>query len=118
MVASVMSVYLRACTANSCWCSPDACMTVDDHIVLGSHTELLTPLVAKMVEEPFKLLIMDSITANLRVDFSGRGELAERCTPADAVDLTQQLRVARRLCMDDRQELMITFAGSRSLGSS
>lgn len=42
-------------------------------------TELLTPLVAKMVEEPFKLLIMDSITANLRVDFSGRGELAERC---------------------------------------
>lgn len=31
-----------------------------------------------MAEEPFKLLIMDSITANLRVDFSGRGELAER----------------------------------------
>jgi Rad51 len=46
------------------------------------HAELLTPLVAKMVEEPFKLLIMDSITANLRVDFSGRGELAERCTLA------------------------------------
>lgn len=42
-------------------------------------TELLTPLAAKMAEEPFKLLIMDSITANLRVDFSGRGELAERC---------------------------------------
>ena len=36
------------------------------------------PLAAKMAEEPFKLLIMDSITANLRVDFSGRGELAER----------------------------------------
>jgi meiotic recombination protein DMC1 len=31
-----------------------------------------------MAEEPFRLLIMDSITANLRVDFSGRGELAER----------------------------------------
>ena len=31
-----------------------------------------------MVEEPFKLVIMDSITANLRVDFTGRGELAER----------------------------------------
>ena len=31
-----------------------------------------------MAEEPFKLLIMDSITANLRVDFSGRGELADR----------------------------------------
>lgn len=31
-----------------------------------------------MSEEPFKLLIMDSITANMRVDYSGRGELAER----------------------------------------
>ena len=40
--------------------------------------DLLIPLAAKMAEEPFKLLIMDSITANLRVDFSGRGELADR----------------------------------------
>ena len=40
--------------------------------------DYLVPLAAKMAEEPFKLLIMDSITANLRVDFSGRGELAER----------------------------------------
>jgi Rad51 len=55
------------------------------------HSELLTPLVAKMVEEPFKLLIMDSITANLRVDFSGRGELAERCASAGLADLTQHL---------------------------
>ncbi|KAL6772111.1 DMC1 [Auxenochlorella protothecoides x Auxenochlorella symbiontica] len=31
-----------------------------------------------MAEEPFKLLIMDSIAANMRVDYSGRGELAER----------------------------------------
>ncbi len=46
---------------------------------LPSIADLLTPLAAKMAEEPFKLLIMDSITANLRVDFSGRGELAERC---------------------------------------
>lgn len=36
------------------------------------------PLAAKMADEPFKLLIMDSITGNLRVDFCGRGELAER----------------------------------------
>ena len=36
------------------------------------------PLAAKMAEEPFTLLIMDSITANLRVDFSGRCALAER----------------------------------------
>jgi meiotic recombination protein DMC1 len=39
---------------------------------------LLIPLAAKMAEEPFKLLIMDSITSNLRVDFTGRGELADR----------------------------------------
>ncbi len=31
-----------------------------------------------MVEEHFKLLIVDSVTALFRVDFSGRGELAER----------------------------------------
>jgi meiotic recombination protein DMC1 len=33
---------------------------------------------AKMVEEPYKLLIVDSIMALFRTDFSGRGELAER----------------------------------------
>lgn len=31
-----------------------------------------------MAEEPFKLLIVDSIMANFRTDFTGRGELAER----------------------------------------
>jgi meiotic recombination protein DMC1 len=31
-----------------------------------------------MVEEPFKMLIVDSVTANMRIDYSGRGELAER----------------------------------------
>ncbi len=40
--------------------------------------ELMQSVAAMMAEEPFKLLIVDSITANLRVDFSGRGELAER----------------------------------------
>lgn len=40
--------------------------------------DFMVPLAAKMAEEPFKLLIMDSITGNLRVDFCGRGELAER----------------------------------------
>jgi hypothetical protein len=35
--------------------------------------ELLVPLAAKMSEEPFRLIIMDSVTANLRVDFTGRG---------------------------------------------
>ena len=31
-----------------------------------------------MVEEPFKLLIVDSVMANLRADYVGRGELSER----------------------------------------
>uniref|UniRef100_A0A383W804 Rad51-like C-terminal domain-containing protein n=1 Tax=Tetradesmus obliquus TaxID=3088 RepID=A0A383W804_TETOB len=31
-----------------------------------------------MVEEPYKLLIVDSIMALFRTDFTGRGELAER----------------------------------------
>lgn len=35
-------------------------------------------IAAKMVEDHFRLLIVDSITALFRVDFSGRGELAER----------------------------------------
>lgn len=39
---------------------------------------LLEPLAAKMAEEQFKLIIMDSITALFRSDFTGRGELAER----------------------------------------
>ncbi|XP_057873539.2 meiotic recombination protein DMC1 homolog [Cryptomeria japonica] len=39
---------------------------------------LLVGLAAKMSEEPFRLLIIDSITALFRVDFTGRGELAER----------------------------------------
>lgn len=40
--------------------------------------EYIQTVAAMMAEEPFKLMIVDSITANLRVDFSGRGELAER----------------------------------------
>ena len=40
--------------------------------------DLIISVAAMMADEPFKLLIVDSITANLRVDFSGRGELAER----------------------------------------
>lgn len=33
---------------------------------------------AKMVEDPYKLLVVDSIMALFRTDFTGRGELAER----------------------------------------
>ncbi|KAL6078985.1 Meiotic recombination protein DMC1 B [Balamuthia mandrillaris] len=42
------------------------------------QTELITQIAAKMVEDQYRLLIIDSITALFRVDFSGRGELAER----------------------------------------
>ncbi len=42
--------------------------------------EILDFVAAKFHEEPgiFKLLIVDSIMALFRVDFSGRGELADR----------------------------------------
>ncbi|KAL3578117.1 hypothetical protein D5086_019621 [Populus alba] len=39
---------------------------------------LLLGLAAKMSEEPYRLLIVDSVIALFRVDFTGRGELAER----------------------------------------
>jgi meiotic recombination protein DMC1 len=43
-----------------------------------SQAHLLSTVAAKMAEEQFALLVVDSITALFRVDFSGRGELAER----------------------------------------
>jgi meiotic recombination protein DMC1 len=40
--------------------------------------QLLVFIAAKMSEEPFALLVIDSIMALFRVDYSGRGELSER----------------------------------------
>ena len=40
--------------------------------------QLLVACAAKMVEEPFALIVVDSLMAPFRCDFSGRGELAER----------------------------------------
>ncbi len=40
--------------------------------------QLLVACAAKMVDEPFALLIVDSIMAPFRCDYSGRGELSER----------------------------------------
>mmetsp|Transcript_7935 Transcript_7935/g.11693 ORF Transcript_7935/g.11693 Transcript_7935/m.11693 type:complete len:332 (-) Transcript_7935:40-1035(-) len=40
--------------------------------------QLLTLIAAKMTEEPFALIVVDSIMALFRVDYSGRGELSER----------------------------------------
>ena len=60
---------------------PDA--VLDNVLAARAHTfeqmdDLLVALAARMAEEPFRLLIVDSLTANLRVDYVGRGELAER----------------------------------------
>ncbi|GAB5371926.1 hypothetical protein AAMO2058_001622000 [Amorphochlora amoebiformis] len=40
--------------------------------------ELLVSAAAKMIEERYSLMIIDSATALFRVDFTGRGQLAER----------------------------------------
>ena len=40
--------------------------------------KLFLAVSAKLVEEKYALIIVDSVTALFRVDFSGRGELAER----------------------------------------
>jgi len=61
----------------------DADATLDNVIYARAFThehqmQLITEIAAKMVEDNFRLLIVDSITALFRVDFSGRGELAER----------------------------------------
>ncbi|XP_023156195.1 meiotic recombination protein DMC1 homolog B [Zea mays] len=49
-----------------------------DTDVHGSYPSLLLMgLAAIMAEEPFKLLVADTVIALFRVDFSGRGELAE-----------------------------------------
>ena len=40
--------------------------------------DLLTGAAARMIEEHYSLLIVDSATALFRVDFSGRGQLADR----------------------------------------
>ncbi|CCW64390.1 unnamed protein product [Phytomonas sp. EM1] len=60
---------------------PDAIL--DNILVARAYTHehqfhLLSMVAAKMAEEPFSLLVVDSITGLFRVDFSGRGELAER----------------------------------------
>lgn len=43
-----------------------------------AQIDMLQAVSAKLVEERYALIIVDSVTALFRVDFSGRGELAER----------------------------------------
>jgi meiotic recombination protein DMC1 len=61
----------------------DPVAALDNILVARAYTHehqahLLTMVAAKMAEERFALLVVDSITALFRTDFSGRGELAER----------------------------------------
>ncbi|KAL0234905.1 hypothetical protein GEMRC1_001488 [Eukaryota sp. GEM-RC1] len=61
----------------------DVDTTLDNIIYARAYTHehqmsLLGQIAEKMAEDNFSLLIIDSITALFRVDFSGRGELAER----------------------------------------
>ncbi|EPY24770.1 meiotic recombination protein DMC1 [Strigomonas culicis] len=56
---------------------------LDNILVARAYTHehqahLLSMVAAKMAEDQFSLLVVDSITALFRVDFSGRGELADR----------------------------------------
>ena len=58
--------------------------TVLDNITYGRayttehQSQLITMLAAKMLEETYSIMIIDSIMALFRVDYSGRGELSER----------------------------------------
>ncbi|KAL1206739.1 Meiotic recombination-like protein [Cardamine amara subsp. amara] len=61
----------------------DSGAVLDNIIYARAYTyehqyNLLLGLAAKMSEEPFKILIVDSVIALFRVDFTGRGELADR----------------------------------------
>ena len=70
--------------------------------------ELLYPLAALMAEEPFKLVIMDSVSANMRVDYTGRGALV---LPALAMHM-HCLSVSHALCMQ-----VSCLSGSKSWAS-
>ncbi|EAN31522.1 meiotic recombinase Dmc1 [Theileria parva strain Muguga] len=61
----------------------DPMITLDNILYSKAYTnehllQLISNITSKMVEERFVLLIIDSIMSLFRVDYSGRGELAER----------------------------------------
>lgn len=82
----------------------DAESVLDNIVVARAYTHehqstLLTLVAAKMFEETFSLLIIDSIMALFRVDFVGRGELSERQnhlgkTLSKLMKLAEQFNVA------------------------
>lgn len=63
------------------------------------QSSLITQAAAKMMEDTFSVLIIDSIMALFRVDFTGRGELSERQqmlgkTLSKLIKLAEQFNVA------------------------
>ena len=61
----------------------DPAAALENILVARAYTHehqasLISAVAAKMAEERYSLLVVDSITALFRSDFSGRGELAER----------------------------------------
>ena len=61
----------------------DSTSTLENIITARAYTheqqmKLLVYVCAKMVDDQFRVLVIDSISALFRVDFSGRGELSER----------------------------------------
>jgi meiotic recombination protein DMC1 len=61
----------------------DGAAVLDNILVSRCYTheaqiELLTKAAAQMIEEKFSLIVVDSCTALFRVDFLGRGQLADR----------------------------------------
>lgn len=64
---------------------------------------VLEPLAAMMADQPYKLVIMDSISACFRTDFSGRGELADR-----QQKLGQMLAKLRKLAEEYNIAIFVT----------
>lgn len=63
------------------------------------QSSVITLAAAKMMEDKFALLIIDSIIALFRVDYSGRGELSERQqllgkTLSKLIKLAEQFNIA------------------------
>ncbi|ELP87968.1 meiotic recombination protein dmc1, putative [Entamoeba invadens IP1] len=61
----------------------DQTAVLDNILIARAYTheqqfDLLVEIAARMAEDRFRLLIVDSVTSLFRVDFSGRGELSER----------------------------------------
>ena len=79
-----LSVPIFVCLSIDAPLSVDANAALDNILVGRAHNsehqmDLITALAAKFAEDgSFRLLIVDSILALFRVDYSGRGELSER----------------------------------------